>query len=201
MSGRVVITLRQFTRGVCYGAALLTVVTLGRWLGFAYGKNQVGRYAGSGRVGLESYLAKNILGIAVGRIFPSIPVWSADGARAVDILELLPRGGVIILVTPECYTCIQVIEAVHAATHSGGVPARPVVIVASTSNKLRDLAAFISGHAIDIPLYCDTEEALIRQFSVIVNPAYFRVDSAGVVLEFGPAGLNSGEYANIVSGP
>jgi len=107
----------------------------------------------------------------------------------------------VLLVATECGTCLQVVQGAQAAVRACGSHAREVVVVASTQKRVQDLRTFMSSTGIELPLYCDEEELFLRQYRVVVNPAFFRIDSTRRILRFGTLGPEYREYAEVICDP
>jgi hypothetical protein len=68
------------------------------------------------------------------------------------------------------------------ATTSGS---QSILLLADRADLAQALADAMREQGIDLPLYCDATEALRREYGVAVKTTYFRLDSGGMVTDFG----------------
>ncbi|MBI3872748.1 MAG: hypothetical protein HY304_06705 [candidate division Zixibacteria bacterium] len=183
--------------GFYIGAFALTVAA-GWLLGSTVGAHRAEVSHAAYMASQRDYLLEHVRGIARGNPFPRITLWSVDGVRTAEIGELLPKGGLLVLVGPGCASCLEAGTALDSALTLAGPKAVPAILVTDQAEKSDAFAELLTVRGVHVPVYCDTRESLRREYKVLANPVYFRLDSQLVVADFGPAGQRADEYASIV---
>lgn len=120
-----------------------------------------------------------------GRPLPPIVVWFVTGAESYDIRDLLPDGGIILVVSTECDACLESSEEliVNKATSW-----RQYVETIIVGDHVLGLAGFVQKlreRGVFTAVYCDVQETLRRVHEITPNPAYFLLGTSGIVLDFG----------------
>jgi hypothetical protein len=130
-------------------------------------------------------------GIHIGAPLPAVLVWSAEGDRAFEVRQLLPEGGIILLVSPGCDVCITAAVQMQMAVASLGVNEAHAILLtkhAAGGGQLRDT---LRARGVNLEVYCDVQESFLREHHVAANPAFLALDKDGIVLDFG-AGVPDG---------
>jgi hypothetical protein len=166
--------------------AVAGVAVLGWVVGSAIAHRRADTEQEAKREGLTGYLEENIQGIGVGQPFPDIPIWSCGESESHTVRELLPGGGVIVLVGADCASCAETAAVFDAVVRTLGGAARPAILLLDHAKAPEAFTEALAARGVKIPLYCDVTESMRREHTVATTRAYFRLDSDGIVQEFGP---------------
>ena len=179
-----------------YVVTLAIVAGLGVWLGAWLGERRAEAGRQSEQADLQTYLEQNIVGIEVGRMFPDIPIWSADGRDAFGIHELLPQGGVLVYVATGCNSCVDAITALDAVQRAAGAEARPALVV--LDGHPDSLAAGLAAAGIEMTFYHDVERSFTKLYRVAIFPSAFVIDEHGRVTEIVAGPNTRNDFQKIV---
>jgi peroxiredoxin len=190
------------SNGIWFITILLGVMMagiMGSWLGSAYGERRhASKRVHEERESLQAMAARPG-GIAVGRRFPEFPLWSVRESITVShATELLPQGGLLVSILPTCQTCLDVAISLNQARHELEAATCSVVLVLN-GHADEALLDSLREHKIDFPLYFDPAQSLFREYGVEHNPAYFLLDSAGVVRFVGFGPKTASEITQVIS--
>jgi peroxiredoxin len=164
-----------------YVAVLIVVAAVGVWLGTWLGLRRVEAGKQLEQAQMQSFLKDNIVGIEVGKMFPDIPVWSADGTQAFGIHELLPHGGVLVFIASGCNSCLAALQALHDAQTAAGAEARAALVVLDGDPD--SLASGLRENGLVMPFYHDAERSFATQYHVGIFPTSFVLADDGTVAE------------------
>jgi hypothetical protein len=78
-----------------------------------------------------------------------------------------------------------------------GPASYPVVIISSSRPQL--LIEALAKRGISVPLWCDQQDLLMREYKVLTTRSWFRLDGNGIVRAFGSASFDSLEYESILN--
>ncbi|GAB4325059.1 MAG: hypothetical protein Kow0074_18440 [Candidatus Zixiibacteriota bacterium] len=119
-------------------------------------------------------------GLVVGEQFPDFPVWSQDRSKATYISELLPSGGLLVLLDGTCPSCAAEAARVERALHDhadGGCPA--ILVADGPVSSSVTMAPQREG--LTLPVYSDLPGFLRETCGIVTRTAYFVVDSQGTL--------------------
>jgi len=144
---------------------------------------------------INGYLKRNLQGIAEGQLFPDVMVRSVTTGKLAWVHALLPEGGVVLFVAPECGACAESVRDFQRALDRLGTEAKPAVLVTGALSD--SLLVRIKDQRVRIPIYADIRETLRDDFHVTLSPVYFCLDADGRILRLG---VTSGpeEYMSIL---
>jgi hypothetical protein len=181
----VLMTLKKTVMLVGFVPAAVAVVALGSWLGTLYGDHRLREREVTQRSAQTVALQESVRGIRVGSPLPAVLAWSVNGERAFEIRQLLPEGGVFLLVSPGCDLCVEAAEKLQRAIASIKARSARAIILADQVGGSGELCHALEGRGISLQVYCDMQETFRRDYRVTANPAYFVLNKAGVVLDLG----------------
>jgi len=78
-------------------------------------------------------------------------IWSADGADAFAIRDLLQDGGVILLVTPNCGVCMDAAEQLDRLLHVGDSGRVSGILLADQAQGASELRRVMGDHGTGVP--------------------------------------------------
>lgn len=134
---------------------------------------------------VQRIFESNLLGIAIDSLFPDIPMWSADGTQAFEIVEVLPRGGLILVVNPGCGHCLEASVALQKALDAAGTSARHAILLSDVAEGTDSLGREMAAKGVRLPIYCDVQSALHYKYGLLGIPCYFSLDSLRRVISMG----------------
>ncbi|MBI5867338.1 MAG: redoxin domain-containing protein [candidate division Zixibacteria bacterium] len=130
-------------------------------------------------------------GIRIGQPLPAVLVWAVEQDHAYEIRQLLPEGGVVLMVSTGCDVCVTAAEQMQAAiANSRGSEVRAILITKQATGA-RQLRETLRAQGVTLDVFCDVQESFLRAHHVTANPAFIILDSSGVVRDFG-AGVPDG---------
>jgi hypothetical protein len=172
------------------------VAVAGWTLGSIIGTHRAESVANEYRSQLQQYLQDNVRGLEVGEGFPDIPVSAGSGDQEYSIHSLLPDGGLIVLIGADCPTCIEAVTEINDAISQAGVPPQQVVLLADHNRDIERLLEEMAQRGITLPVYCDVQRTLRKDYHIATNPTFFRLNDQGALLEFGPLVAYTPEQLN-----
>lgn len=190
--------MANFTRIAVFVVSIAATATLAWLLGTAYGNRRI-QHTRSQRAEEWAHIqAEEMKGIAVGRAFPTVPLWSVDGTYAFnDPRELLPEGGMLVMLSADCSACIDIASAFQEARNL--MPESPPTIVLVFEGSISSaLLSSLRAHDVSLPVTVDAEEILIRIHNVKNLPSYFALDESGVLRFSGYGRRNSKELMSLL---
>lgn len=179
-------------------ALIVAAGVLGVYLGDAIAERSVMERRSLLRESIQKRLESEISGIARGESFPQLTVWAPDGNASRSILDLIPDGGIVVLVSSGCQDCIEDILAIRDAARSKELPPGHIIILGNSSEDTRVLAAEMELAGVELPLYCDVPQSMHREYRVLTTPCYFVIDANGIVTDFGGGRRTTGELERVV---
>jgi hypothetical protein len=187
---------RSITTAILYMGSVAVVAIAGIALGSMWG-SRAGMANHSGvQAGLQNYLEENVHGLEIGAPFPEVNLWPADGAPAVTTTELLPHGGLLLLVSAQCMTCVDAVVALDAAIKAVG-DSRTVILVCRGEPAL--LRTEMAGRSIKIPVYQDVEDVFIRKYNVLTQPTAFLIESSGALAAMKSVAARQSEFVDMLT--
>lgn len=179
---------------------LILLVALGAFLGVSSGsayrswqnhKTEAARVEES-----NEYLRESLQGIAIGKPFPDIPLWSPDGRSTVTIGNLLPDGGVVYYIVLGCESCLDAVSSLEKVTSQREVSEARIVVIASGIPD--EAQEFIRASGFGGRLFLDATNSLSVEYGVRSFPAYFCLDRDQSVLSFGAEVRTLSQLSEIV---
>jgi hypothetical protein len=173
-------------RSLAFGLMLVFSVLLAGWAaGRLVGLLRVRASVATRQSQLDDYLKRNLQGIAEGQLFPDVMVRSVTTGKLAWVHPLLPEGGVVLFVAPECGSCAASVRDFQYAVDQLGPKAKPAIIV--TGALADSLLIRVQDQQVRIPIYADMRETLRDDFHVTLSPVYFCLDADGRILRLGTA--------------
>lgn len=192
-------TLKKAVMLAGFVPAAVAVVALGAWFGTMYGDHQLREREATRRSVQTRELRASVRGVRVGSPLPAVLAWSVNGERAFEIRQLLPDGGVFLLVSPGCNSCIEAAEKLQRAISSNKTPATHAILLADQVGGSEELCDTLEGRGIRLKVYCDLQQTFRREYGVMANPAYFVLNKGGVVLDLGAGVPDESRLATILA--
>lgn len=171
---------RRWKSVLVYVGVLAAAGLLGTLAGTGWGNWKADAARQEDERTLTEYFEQNLIGIEIGQPFPPIPVWTPDGSQAAIITDLLPEGGLVVVLSASCPTCIETVVKLNQTVLRSNGNHRQVLLIAEGDPT--ELVAGMAERGIDLPLYHDTPEALAREHHLLAYPAVFSLDAEGRVL-------------------
>ena len=106
-------------------------------------------------------------------MFPSLPLWSADGKLAVLTDTLLPHGGIVLFVSSECESCHRPLLELQNALRNTGEPLDAGLVIAFGNPE--PLRKFVEDNGIQLPVWYDTQNSLVEDYGVSAFPTMFKL--------------------------
>ncbi len=157
--------------------AVTAVTVLGYKVGSLLGESRVQRVEANRDQKLQADLERGIRGIGAGMPLPEFPVWSTDGKSSLMSTEILPHGGLLVYLSAGCESCKETVKALEEAMHQAKHKPKDVAVL--LLGPVGQFGEFLSSEGISIPLYCDLQEVLARDYGANVIPTAYLVDDRG----------------------
>lgn len=157
-------------------------IAAGGWgLGVAVREHRAARATKEMNEGLQNYLEENVVGLAIGSTLPEIPVWlcGQDSCRILRQL-VVSRGGMFYL-GAGCPACATTLRSICEAWDEGTVRNQQLLLVLDGDDGFDSLLRVVEQRGLNLPLYCDVEQRLRREYRVLANPTFFRFDESGTL--------------------
>ncbi|MEW5874852.1 MAG: hypothetical protein AB1752_06695 [Candidatus Zixiibacteriota bacterium] len=135
-------------------------------------------------------------GISRGKPFPSLPVWTPDGSRGIEVLELLPEGGILFYVMAKCGSCVDAVAMLDSVAHSLGDNCPKVVVV--TSANPDQLLEGLTGRGVTLPVWVDQQDLMSTEYNVRATRVWFRIGLDGRLEDVGVTEFNPAEYERLL---
>lgn len=126
---------------------------------------------------LEKYAQQ----VRIGAPVPEFTLWTADMATALRFQDALPAGGVAVLLSPGCDSCLGEVIEIQRVVDSLGHDSHEIVLIADRGGGVDSLVAHLRHAGVTLPVFCDAQETMRRELRLIPRTVYIRVDSDGVV--------------------
>ena len=190
---------KRMLMSVGFVLALVAVVLSGFWLGHVFGNQRAQERQTARRAALTLELREHSRGISIGSPPPTGLAWSVTGDTVLEFKELLPAGGVILLVSPGCDLCVGAAEKLQQSLSPLHLRSTHAVLLADRAAGSEDLSHALEKHSIGLKVYCDLQEVFRRECGVMANPAYFILNKAGAVLDIGAGVPDKSRLAVLLS--
>jgi peroxiredoxin len=135
-------------------------------------------------------------GIEIGKPFPNIPLWTADGAKSTTLHDLLPDGGMVFYVSSVCESCIDAVAALNDAILAADGTIRSVALI--SDSKSETLAKTMNERGIVLPLYADLEDRLLGEHNVRTTRTFFVLGQGWILNQMGTSGFQVQDYTPIL---
>jgi len=145
---------------------------------------------------LQSFLEDNMRGITRGAVFPGLPVWTPDGSRGAEVLELLPEGGILFYVMAKCGSCVDAVAMLDSVAQSLGDQCPKVIVVASANPD--ELLEALTTRGVKLPVWVDQQDLLSTEYHVRATRVWFRVGRDGRLEDVGVAEFDPAEYEDLL---
>ncbi|MEW5700700.1 MAG: hypothetical protein AB1792_00500 [Candidatus Zixiibacteriota bacterium] len=103
------------------------------------------------------------------------------------------------MVSPACGDCLEALYGIQFAASAQRERPLSVLILADQARFADSLSAAMMRHGISLPVYCDQEERLRREFHVTTTPTYFVLDSTGCVVDMGAGRRSAADFAELMA--
>jgi len=133
------------------------------------------------RQAAQAYLRSTITDLSIGQVFPEIPLIAPDNRTVYAVRDLLPRGGLILFVLPECGSCYQSIINLEKLIVSKRLDWARAIVVASGDPG--DFIEHFNPETSPLRILFDISRALPDGYGVKVFPTMFCVDTSQVVTD------------------
>ncbi len=120
-------------------------------------------------------------GLTLGEPFPEMWVWTIDAAERQSVHDVLPHGGVVMLFSTGCASCIDEIVSLDRLIKQIGRDAKSVMLLADRQSGASQIADELKQVGVDLPLYCDLGQMLRDEYNVITRTAFFDIAPDGVL--------------------
>jgi len=168
-------------RVILVGLLSLLVIAIGWMIGSAYGTWQNKRAIAQIEERDQALLLGKLSGIEEGQPFPDIPIWSLDGEHSSRIKEILPNGGVVVLLSVGCQSCVEEAATVQSTLLKLQDRGKPVVLILDGHAEGRHISREMDDYGVLLPVYVDTQHLLRHEFHVATRTAYFSISPEGLV--------------------
>lgn len=119
--------------------------------------------------------------VGMGLPLADFPLWGEGLSHAVSHRDILPSGGVMVLLAGGCPSCLGEVTEIQEIVDRLGEDCRPVILIADRAGGFDSLVAHLRAAGIRLPVYCDVQETMRRDLRLIPRTVYLSFDAAGVV--------------------